>query len=100
MTRRPRRSPRTPGPVAATVPPTPLPRIAGSFGSIRGSGARPARTCVSTNVTPATSTSMTTSPGPGRGSGTSTASSTCGGPKAWMTTARTRAPSYRNNRFR
>ena len=43
---------------------TPI-RIAGSTGSISRRGGLPARTCVSTNVTPQTSTSMTTSPGPG-----------------------------------
>src|SRR5260370_12102862 len=94
------RSPLTSGPVAETLPPTPSPRRAGSRGSIRVLGGLPARTCVSTNVTPASSTSMVTSPGPGNGSGTSATSSTCGGPKARMTTARTPAPSCRNNRVR
>src|SRR5262249_28627996 len=72
-----------------TVPPTPLPRTAGSAGSIDGCGGRPARTCVSTNVTLANSTSITASSGPARASATSAGSSTSGGPNSRITTART-----------
>src|SRR5213076_1766649 len=81
--------PAEPAPGPATVPPTPLPRMAGSAGSIDGCGGRPARTCVSTNVTLANSTSMTTSSGPARTSATSAGSSTSGGPNSRIITART-----------
>ena len=46
-------------------PPTPLPSTTGSSGAIDGCGGRPARSCVSTNVTLASSTSTTTWPGAG-----------------------------------
>src|SRR5690242_9227536 len=77
------------GLASPTVPPTPLPRMAGSAGSIDGCGGRPARTWVSTKVTLANSTSMTTSSGPARTSATSAGSSTSGGPNSRITTART-----------
>jgi len=83
-----------------TVPPTPLPRMAGSAGSIDGCGGRPARTCVSTNVTLANSTPMTTSSGPARTSATSAGSSTSGGPNSLIITARTPGLLHRNDSSR
>ena len=71
--------------------------MAGSVGSIDGCGGRPARTCVSTNVTLANSTSMTTSSGPACTSATSAGSSTSGGPNSRITTARTPGLLCRND---
>ena len=88
------------GLASLTVPPTPLPRMAGSAGSIDGCGGLPARTCVSTNVTLANSTSMTTSSGPARTSATSAGSSTSGGPNSRITTARTPGLLHRNDAVR
>ena len=56
-------------------------------GAIAGCGGRPARSCVSTNVTLASSTSTTTSPGPGCGSCTVLGRRCSGGPNACRTAA-------------
>src|SRR5690606_30955030 len=84
-TRRPTSPLSTPGPTAATTPPTPLPGI---IGSSTGNGPVPARTWVSTKVMLANTTSINACPGPGTGAGVSAGTATSGPPNSLSHPAR------------